>query len=346
MRLLTPLFIAIAWIAPSQTWGAPGRFGPEFEFHNTRQMIDSAYTYWRGMGVGQSEDANEAALYKLRDAYEKVAASRGFEVQYSDYSTAMKFPRIEITYPDGFSFTLKTDIGVIEVVTEPATLETFEKNQARLEKDLFQFLNEKGFKPGKGFGLGNGHINIDFESVFGRNMKLFRNFIVDYYNHYELISGLQISAWDKMNAISIAQDPREYTRFIRYIQLLDEGQINRVSRAASWLFNSVYNGDKFRALNLWDRDEGQRIEIRALRSQSSAAEFIHIARLFEKRIEYLKTQTHVKLLPREEILGRKGWISGYRKYVEESGLEWKTYRELMPFLLRCKSLLLPSRDLP
>ncbi len=278
-------------------------------------------------------------MRQLFERYRALSSERGFRVEpRGGDSSVQNLWAFHLRYPDGFWVEFVIDTCVIEVKTMPQTLAEFSSRADQLQRDVFEVVASVGAKPGKGLGLGNGHVNIDVETGFGGDLLLLRNFLVDYTNHAELAHGIHLSGLDRYNAPPLAEDREHYEYFRdRFVAAFDRGELTRISSIPSG-----YPGGKFSALNLhFSEPHKERIEIRAIRHQSSIYEFIALARLFQERIAMLKKLgTPVPLLTRGEILSSLGRLRRYREYVEESGLPWNEYRALMPWHLQCASLFL------
>lgn len=94
----------------------------------------------------------------------------------------------DIKYKDGHYFRLASDADVIEVMMSPQTLESYKSMNKRLQGDVFDQMSQLGWEAHRYEGAG--HIHIGFDEVFRNDRLLFRNFVVDVINEYELGDGI------------------------------------------------------------------------------------------------------------------------------------------------------------
>jgi hypothetical protein len=72
------------------------------------------------------------------------------------------------------------------------------------------------------------------------------------------------------------------------------------------------------------------LEIRAFRSQKSAAELLKVMKLLAARIKYTNGLPSRSFGPEGIRLGRREKAAAFRAYVEEAGLDYGEYRDLAP----------------
>lgn len=252
---------------------------------------------------------------------------------------------VVVRYPDGWWFRISVDPHVVEITARPATLAELARLRDRMQRDIFDAAASVGLYPSP--SKGGGHINIGVESTFGRDAVLFRNFVVDCANHPELFQG--ILRWKSKEAAPAlsALSVKMRDNFAGAIRDFDEGRLRSIEELADVLNDEVegFEGNpRYQAVSLVyvglrSRDE-RRIEVRGVRAQASADEFISEARLIDRRIEYLRALKGLIPLriPTEAMSGEEK-LDRFTRYVAATGLPIESYKTLP--LLGC-----PLGDLP
>jgi hypothetical protein len=244
----------------------------------------------------------------------------------------------KVTYhDDDWWFHVIVDLGTVEVIAKPTTLKKFQSLKTRIDRDIFKTAASLGLETNSST-YGAGHIHIDREtSGLGSDPILFRNFIVDFFNHDEIASGILEDDEDNALAVSKLSD-RAKSSLRRAIALFDssaKGQQDLDSMILA--INKAYMENKtppkedeakFQALNLLHPET---VEIRSLRMQRDMGDFLKVIRLFQNRIDYLKTRKD-QLIPLERMEEKQdigSRLRRFRLYVTESRLKWKDYKDLL-----------------
>jgi len=326
VKILTVLLLGqVAWATPQTTSStqeaepsSKTTFGPEWEF-TTRQLY-------------YSKDAEK--LYELQKAFiDKlyyICLSRG------DCSVERNNPKSsdygKVTYSDGWWFQVTLDMGTIEIISRPTTLSVFKKIKRRIDNHIFGVAQSLGLKTNSE-SFGGGHIHIGIESSgLGSDPVLFRNFIVDFFNHDEMASGILND--DDENALPFSRLPEEAKAYIRQsIKEFDDSPKSKEDlKALIENINLAYKeftaGDRYHALNLLHADT---VEIRSLRMQRNMDDFLKLLHLFQSRIDYLKTFED-KLIPLDELKANNkpaNHLQRFHRYVTESKLKWGEYKTFL-----------------
>lgn len=278
------------WRTLANSPGVP-TFGAELTF--TSEALKEA-----GRKAGShivNSKASEKAQEKLIERI--IAVCDGCEVEWMEDKYGLEFGRIH--YPDGHFLNVTLDPWVVEVTASPIPLHKLDEITKRLNKDLYQSATEIGLHPS--YTAGGGHIHFGVEGLFGADPKLFRDFLVDLYNHPELASG--ILAGDSYNSPPMMALPKKnQDAFKKIIRDFDESPIS-INQLAKKIYEQVYSTSpsgweppqKYQGVNIsrlvedFDPSE-ETIEIRFIRPQQNADQFKRVAELFTKRVEFLKQE--------------------------------------------------------
>lgn len=180
---------------------ASGQYAPTYgaELTFTNEKLKEA-----GRKAGShivNSSASEAAQEELIERIIQVCD--GCEVEWMEDKYGLEFGRI--VYPDGHYINITLDPWVVEVTASPIPADKLEEITARYNKDLYQSATDIGLHPS--YTAGGGHIHFGVEGLFGGDPKLFRDFMVDLYNHPELASGLL--AGDSYNSPPMMALPKQ-----------------------------------------------------------------------------------------------------------------------------------------
>ncbi|MDR3606537.1 MAG: hypothetical protein P4M08_04050 [Oligoflexia bacterium] len=253
-----------------------------------------------------------------------------------------------VKYSDGWWFEIGTDPKVVEMQTAPSTLEELERHRDRIQTDIFGSAEKAGLQDASkifGSGWAGGHIHVGASSALDGDARLFRNFLVDSANHAELGAGIFSNDWS--NAPPIAALPeKNQANFLKIVQDFDQDKIRGIKALAQKISSEVYDTtvdkkiappQKYQAFNVTRIVNGefgekeQTIEIRAMRPQASADEFIDETRLIQMRLEFLRAHPDpipVKLVnPR--TLNNSEIVTRFYKYVVETGLPFEPYAKYL-----------------
>jgi hypothetical protein len=277
-----------------------------------------------------------------------------FRTEYSNAGTTF-------FSPNGWSFQVTLDPGVVEIKMSPMTVSAFKKFKDDIQDAIFVSAANEGLIPWQ--YLGGGHINIGV-SVFGDDLLLARNFIVDFWNHNELAMG--VLGYDTNNAPPLLLQTESTQRAVRnLIDAFDRFGFDSTAPPVARFFAQFK--DTFiglpRVMALWNREDSSskymdvnfnrsyvdvrmsRLEIRCVRPQANIEVWINQIELFEARIAYLrKFHVPIPIRPRvpmveplKMMMGDNGHVlsppvdpqlalKSFYKYVSESGLNWSDHR--------------------
>lgn len=319
------LFIALPAISKELTFGA------EFTFTN-QKILKASNSSGSIVNIPEAVEAAEA----FRDEVLRRCHGCSVLAETNSYGVTV----YKVTYPDGWYFVIATDPAVVEVQTKPSTLETIRSLQTRMQTDIFDAAKTVGIVPDR--DTGGGHIHFDYKASTDGNVRRLRNLVVDFANHPELAQGLW--AFDFHNSGPIAAlPPTQRKAFEQLIADVDSGVVKTAYQFVTRLRKEVYNyhkhgwepADKYHALNvnrINDRrfaEESKTLELRSIRPQKSAAEFLALIEVIDGRVELNKTRS----APLELNLPRVGYYEGldskafqkHLSYVAEAGVEPKEY---------------------
>lgn len=249
-----------------------------------------------------------------------------------------------ITYPDGQYIHVTLDPSVIEITGSPIAYSNLSHASKRFEEDLYQSARNLGLAPSR--NTGGGHIHIGLDEFFENDPYLFRDFLVDVYNNPELGSGLLAN--DHYNSPPIQALPKASQKeFKQIIQEFDEvpTSIYELSRQISErVYSRNVSGwkpvEKYQGVNLTriindDIPAAQKtVEIRSLRPQQSADQFVLLAKLFKKRRDFLKVLRGRGPPPEIEdvsyLTSKKKQFQKFVRYLEDTDLNPERYLNLLP----------------
>jgi len=326
-------FYLAVWPIISYAW--PPTFGPEFTFTNQTLIRN---------GDPKTRKCPECANARDRMAriMSQICKTRGDCVVIPSRDDIPSLRRYRVQYKDGWYFDISVDPLVVEIQAKPNTRLELEFLQPRIEEDIFRVAELAGLYPHKDYG--GGHIHIGSTSGFGDDALLFRNFLVDFTNHPDL--ALDILDKNIANAPPISSlSTKQKAAFKGVIAAFDRGEIKTIQQLARAIFYTVYIDSpilkeapyKYQALNVTRiatndfLPEMRTLEIRPIRAQRSAKEYLDLVRLFEARLVYLKRLGKpVPYLEKEPSRSLEEQVRTFYRYVTESGLSWDEYRKLLP----------------
>lgn len=313
------------------------RFGPEFTFSNIEVLLGNN-------GVKRWAERDRAALAKygrwLEDWCE-IHKDCIVEASYLDPARTLATD-VEVLMENGFRFKASTDANVIEFSTTPLSVGEWDAQREKIQRLIFDGMESVGLKPQNRFG--SGHINIDKEAAFGGDVLRFRDFVVDFFNHPGLSDGIMEK--DPFNARGLALlGDFERENFSKIVARVDRGEIKTIQEFETEIQKKVFRGGSFyKGYAL--RFHKNRIEIRAARAQSSVAEFIDYARIFEGRIKYLAILRAggFPVQAIKNVGANYAWQSAsqFFYYLKGAGVDWESVgKKLMPSKYKIYSGALP-----
>ncbi len=316
---------------------AQATFGAEFNFtnHTIAQAADSNY-----VNSTASETGRDRMMAQVRTSCSECRIVS--ETNHYGVTT------YRVTYPDGWYFNIATDPAVVEIQTKPSTVEQLQKLQGRIQRDIFDTAQSVELQPASqimGQSWAGSHMHVGLTSALGRGegaLKKLRNFAVDFSNHGELATG--IFTQDTLNAPALFQLPEvEKARFRAIVADVDARRIRSANSFARRMRNEVYDftpqatdpSTKYQALNLnrvgnksFDLSS-QTFELRSMRGQSSAEDFVILAELIDARLKYLESHGPVAIALPETLMSEKAKMAAFYRYVTETGLDFTLYAKFV-----------------
>lgn len=321
------LILTISWLWGCQSFAQASEkllFGPEWTFTRA-DLADPNRTHLLGPLLYQYQRALVPGAHKGSTLHGKVY------------------------YDPSFTLELGLDPGVVEVQATPQNLEQWKKRAPVLQNELFDLMKTAvGLTPHEIEGAG--HVNMGLAGVFDQNVKLFRNFVIDFLNNpgVSVVLGHQPS--DKRDAEHFSERPSDIrNEFIQELSTIDASMDQRSEVDSFFKYHRFFEhgplsaGDKYVALGLRGSLQkgyyGQRagaapdarFEIRTLRPQATMDDFIKVIEIFHARVEFLKRSPGLVSFQDPKPI-RDGYLAlkHYYFYLTEAGLEYERYKSLMP----------------
>lgn len=268
--------------------------------------------------------------------------------------------------PDGFWIQVSIDPNVVEIQTRPAEREYLAKNAKTLQQLIWGSAEKARLvvDPARRAG----HFNFSALEAFNNKTSDFLKFFVDFANRPELSNGIfrQTNLLNAPHLAHLGSDQREglsqlveefqktppRTRMrdwmnpfrkkhasLMSIPEMAEALAKRVLFRSTNPQNDGWRAWHYQALGLKSLvglkpGESAPLELRAVRSQRDIYDFLLLAELIEKRIEYLVqlpqeisfrvSQTTKTTFSPAELVDR------FYIYVTETDLPWERYQRLLP----------------
>ena len=335
MKFAALLFFAL--FATSTYALGPVLFGPEFTFDI----------------FGRQESRSRKALIGRMRKHLIHGQVNG--ARFTETKLARK--RIRFTSPNGWSFVVSTDPGVMELQMPPSTVDFYRHYQRDMQDAIFASASNVNMFPAE--FRGGGHINLSM-STFDGNPLLLRNFLVDLYNHNELFLGA--FGYDTHNSLSyslfIEERKLQIKHFLETVDLDDVSVsdlpilVARIQQNVKDRFLVQWRPDSAPRIkgfavnfNHVDQTPFSRIEIRAVRPQASMDMWVRQIALLEARIKYLETlteripfQERVPLQELDLVVARhdinppidpQEALRSFYAYVTESGQRWQAHSDYL-----------------
>ncbi len=292
----------------------------------------------RAGGNTINTSANEKAQRKL---IEKILDRCGeCEVDIIRDKYDIKIGRI--LYPDGHYFDVTLDPWVVEVTGKPIPASRLIEITKRIQTDIFDIARELGYQPG--LATGGGHMHFGLKGLFNNDGQLFRDFMVDMYNHSEIGSG--ILNYDHANSPPINVLPEKSHRaFWNIIDDFDRSPTS-LKKLAKEIFKKVHKrtvmkwtpAHKYQGINLSrvvkDMPYDERtIELRFIRPQQSGEQFKLTAEMITRRVEFLREQRRLGVVPElniEHPQTMEAKFNAFVRFIEETGDPAEKYFRLLP----------------
>jgi hypothetical protein len=302
-------------------------YGPEWTF-TSEKMIDK----FTALQAYQEIEVGLAQYYKQLCSTGKCTYDPTFRILEVGKQIRINFNR---------------DPGVIEIQTTPKTSAEWKQLAPFIQEHVFDVLISLGAKPHEREGAG--HLNIGAK-YFEKKPLLFRNFVVDFYNHpglgtvlNSLMANIDDAAYlHEMNE-SFLYTKEELEADLKKLKKLDAK--NSQTRLSTYVAGesapfSAFEQNKYVALRLHISNKvhpsHQRLEIRTLRPQQSMRDFLSAIEVYEARIHHLEKNFSAPIKPLPPVPVVDGWtaLGEFADYLSDSGLDWKKYRNLMPEMWR------------
>jgi hypothetical protein len=331
-HLTTSIAVLTAAWTSTASWGWPPDVAPEFNFSSS--AIRGAWSRQADTTMTENPE-NAAARERMRD----IVAKRCGDCQIEAGTDRYGVKKYRVTFTDGWWFDITLDPAVVEITAKPAPLAFYETNETRLSSFIFDIAGEIGLTASLA-----GHLNFGVEETFGGDVKLFRNFLVDFLNHVEL-SRFIVHDGDTFNApLPIDLSPEQHEAFRKLVDGYDfeKGTIQDFSQR---LLKEVYYrttwdapargepADKYHSMNVKSIALGlpwPRLEMRSVRFQKSMAEFLTLIRLFQGRMTFLKSQGGLVEYAPSRSIDREAGLQRYLEYSRESGISWTEAQLIVP----------------
>jgi hypothetical protein len=330
-------------VSCATTWAADPTFGPEFTFFAPLRKGGKLV----GIDASIAPRRSQAAMAQF---FELLCRQRGDCKLSRERGKWFRGKDHVITFDDGFWIRLAVDGPVVEVQTRASTLGFFERNRERLE-GIFAAAANSGLKP----GAGGGHLHMGLQSAFESKPTLFRNYVVDVFNHPELGRGIFGSSTSFNVELPGLQGDGVQESFQAVLADFDGGKLRTAEELAYaietrvYLRSNVYKGGgplkrrfwnlKQQGLNLrrvrvfrYEPDK-QTLESRNRRAQRSVDEFLDQIRLQKARVDFLEKLDGRLLYDPMKVspeIGNQANLDHFYTYVMESGEDWSRYSGYLP----------------
>lgn len=333
-------------------WAWPPTYGPEWEFgsrdlwHLPDKTNWSKFKEMKSVFPGAKE---REAIERFRDTVLKKCPECTSEKIPDGKFESIGVSSYRIHFPDGYRIEVTPDPWVIEITAKPQTLEELRSNSARIQSIVFDTAREIGLSPtGHDIPVSRaaGHFNIGVRSAWGDNALDFLRFAADYSNHPELAMGGL--GHDFLNAPPLARLTPEaranFQQLLRdsfaqhsltyrelFVAMAEHVYKLTPVLSAGPIHYQALSIESLPEINLWHPSSDQPTELRALRMQENAEEFVRLAELFELRIAFLKKSKDVPVLVDRSIgsFSKKEHVSRFYVYVTEAGGNFSRFRKLL-----------------
>lgn len=311
----------------------PPTYGPEFILTNDYILAHSKGK--KQLDADPAASLERAAQVKLVDYLRQKCAGGDCKIKEVPGKWDKDFI---LTFKDGFWIKYSYDPRVVEIMFKPSTIEEMKKNQARIDEYVFDSGKEVELKASR---YESGHLNMGINSLFNGNVESFLKFYVDYANRPDLALGTL--GYDPSNAPTLAHlKKNQRTALKKIVDDFYKGKLTTVQEAAARIQNEVYTSsyneawggiEHYQAVGLKYVNQTDLtlkdapMELRGIRGQMNTEEFIKLATLFEKRVEYLnKNVSRIEYNETKRLdFNVHEMKTRFKIYVEESGLNFKDY---------------------
>ena len=150
-----------------------GRYGIELTFTNYNLI-----NYARDQIIDKYNETYHELFYNWLIQIKLYNKNNNCGLIFSDITKDQwGFDKITIDLPSKKQLFIHSDDWVFEVGASPYTLIEFEQDHELIQNMLFDTAFKVGLYPH--YRIGCGHLHLEYQTHFGDNALLFRNFIVD-----------------------------------------------------------------------------------------------------------------------------------------------------------------------
>lgn len=348
MRQLLVLFILILITSLAI---AAGRSGPEWTF--TSDELIELGRIRDTMSLPKVSEGHDQYQQKMLSLWAREIKLACPDCTIKKSNGVFSIDQLRVQISEKVWFEISHDPWVLEVTASAMDKKSFSQHSGLFQKLIWDSAKKIGLNPHS--RVGGGHIHLEIKSFFGEDRNLFRNFLVDLANHPELFLGAL--GFDLLNAPPVAVlFGKQKQNFEGILAEFDKGSMN-INKLMAQINSEVYNEtfydhyphqqhnpEKYQAVNLL---HDKTIELRGINPQQSAHIHFLLLQLFEARIEYLKKQTglipykkkdYSSMVNSHTVRGMEFHSSSIdpifieqkaRSYIQESGLKWSDYSDLV-----------------
>ncbi len=348
MRQFLVLFLFVLATVLAQ---AAGRSGPEWTFTND-ELIELGRIR-DTMSLPNASEGHDQYQRKMLSLWAREIKLACPDCTIKKAGGFFTIDQLRVQISESVWFEINRDPWVLEVTASAMDQETFAKHSELFQKLIWDSAKKIGISPHT--RVGGGHIHLEIKSFFGSDRNLFRNFLVDLANHPELFLGAL--GFDLLNAPPLAiLFGKQKQNFEKILADFDKGSMSineLMARINSEVYSETFydpyphqqhNPEKYQAVNLL---HDETIELRGLNPQESARIHFLLLQLFEARIEYLKKQKGLLAYNKKDYSSLVHSFSvrkmefhtsnidqsfieqKARSYIQESGLKWSDYSDLI-----------------
>lgn len=367
-------------VAQAASYSKPILFGHEIELRDA-ELERSALLFAMGQ-IKESENPSKLSSHYSNKSSEHICKSikkLQVEIEAEAAKSTEKVSRDYVTRDLGcyYSFIVMhpeypfvssnpwiaytVDPFVIEVKGAPLTVEQMKKYEKQMQEQIFERPSRHGYKPS--WFSNSTHISVDWASAFGaypqQSFQRALNFITDWVNQDFATGTLN---YDPHNAFGIRESEstlqifaNRQTEIMEYVggrQYKDAARVFKSFRVFS-TSSSTYAPEIRVHLEIIQNEDGEdvvspesRVEIRALRGVRNYREYIDFSELLQARIHYLNRQYDQKWIELDHTVSNTivSHSGVFKRYVEESGLSWKTYSPAIKRAMNpCHLMLVPYK---
>lgn len=324
----------VVWIlffSTTSVCAQKGIYGPEFTF------------YVGGDGKAKPDIEAQMVVNQL-----KVRCSSCRFIESSDEGSTFVY-----VSPSGYKlpFTISSDPAVIEMQTSPRSSEAWSQIADDFQREVFGYIGSMGFKPDTWNGAG--HLNLGLKSF--RSFQHLKNFLSFYFSHPELALSLGEPSYDFAFAKHLLDmDEISIQAVAKLLQADPPAKFRSESQKLNWLLKSldkIYEQridyekwdiletethsqalkKKFTSIRARDLDfpDQARLEIRAVRPQSSMAAWVDLTKLFDLILEHTSKGEIKFVVPHEDLRRPKEFLTRFHQLVGDIGAKPEDYFSLI-----------------